>query len=180
MCNIEDTRAHIAEIERVLAGVQKRQEEILKTIQLLERQDSSTLGEVASILREQARNNLETSKLLNDLSAELTGLSFEVHELKRWQRVVSGSTADWISEHRAEQSKMAFRALRDGFNEGELLTLIMELGINQADVAGDSVSEKALWLVEYCRRMGMFWNLVKQGKKARPTALWPVETASWN
>lgn len=179
MCNIDEARAHIAEIDKVLDALQKRQNEILQTIERLDRQDSSALSEISSILRDQAKNNLETSKLLNNLSAEVTGLAFEIGELKRWQKVVSGSTADWISEHRAEQSKMAFRALRDGFDENELLTLVMELGINQADVSGDSVSEKALWLVEFCRRNGMFWNLVKEGRKARPTSLWPTDTSSF-
>lgn len=179
MCNIEDIATRIAEIEKVLAGVEQRQKDILRAIPQLEKQESATIGDVAVILRAQAKNNLETSKLLNDLSTELTGLSFEVQELKRWKQVMSGSTADWISEHRAEQSKMAFRAIRDGFNENELLTLVMELGINQADVSGDSVSEKALWLVEYCRRTGIFWTLIREGKKLRPMALWPVETASF-
>lgn len=174
---MEETTKTLGEIDRVLAEIKTRQDKILDTIRRLDKTDNETIGEVAALLREQARNNLETSKLLNDLSSEVAGLAFRIEELESWKRLVSGNKSiDWIAENRAEQSRMCYRAIKDGFNDVEFMELIMNLSISQSDVAGESISEKAIWLVEYSRRNGSFWKLVNEIRAMRPHALLPVDT----
>jgi hypothetical protein len=174
---MDETKTKLGEIERHLEQTAQRQIEILKTISRLDKQNSETLSDVALVLREQARNNLDTSRLLNDLSSEVAGLAFEIEELKSWRRLTTGGHSyDWISESRAEQSRMAYRALKDSFNETELREIIMNLSIDPAEITGGSLAEMAMWLVEHCRRNGKFWNLVKEGRVARPMGLWPVST----
>jgi hypothetical protein len=176
---MEDTKRQLGEIDRALLEIEQRQKSILATLQRLDRQDGETLDDVASILREQARNNLETSRLLNDLSTEVAGLSFRVSELEHWRRLfTSVKEVDWISEQRTEQSRLCYKAIKDGFNDAEFAEFIMNIPVDPADVSGDSISEKALWLVEYTRRKGNFWKMVSEGRKLRPHALWPVSTGS--
>jgi len=177
MCNMEEIRAHLGDIDRAIKKIEQWQHETDDTLSKLDRADIDLIKDLTGVLRGQATNNLEYGKLLNELSASVAAMAFEIAELKRWQQIVSGKNPTNLAiERRAEQSKMLYRAIREGFNDAEFMELCLEVGIDFSVVSGSSVSEKAMWLVDHARRSGQFWKVANEVRAMRPNALVPVDT----
>lgn len=179
MC-MDDVKRLIGEVEVIKEEISKQHEittRLEAEINRIVKSENDILNDVAMLLREQARNNIETSRLLSDLANESATQAFEIEELKAWKTTMSGGDArNWVASHRANQLRMAYVGIKDSFNENELFELVMDLGIPMSEVTGDSVAEKAMWLVEYSRNHGSFWKLIKICKELRPMSLWPTET----
>lgn len=179
MC-MDDVKRLIGEVEVIKEEISKQHRittQLEAEIDRIAKSENDILNDVAMLLREQARNNIETSRLLNELANESATQAFEIEELKAWKTSVTGHDArNWVASHRANQLRMAYVGIKDSFNENEIYELVLELGIPMSDVQGDSGAERAMWLVEYTRSHGLFWQLVRICKNSRPLGLWPTET----
>lgn len=177
---MEDVKRLIGEVEVIKEEISKQHKittQLEAEIDRIAKSENDILNDVAMLLREQARNNIETSRLLNELANESATQAFEIEELKQWKTSVSGhDTRNWVASYRANQLRMVYIGIKDGFNENEIYELVLELGIPMSDVQGDSGAERAMWLVEYTRSHGLFWKLVNLCREARPFGLWPTET----
>lgn len=64
-------------------------------------------------------------------------------------------------------------SLVSSFNDGELSNLCFEIGINDGSIPGNTIEEKSVQLIKYCKRHGHLKILLDRCKELRPNALWP-------
>ncbi len=63
--------------------------------------------------------------------------------------------------------------IRRHFNESELNSLMMTLGINYEEIIADSHTERVREFVSYCERRNMIDALILICQSERPLAQWP-------
>lgn len=66
-----------------------------------------------------------------------------------------------------------YKLIAARFNVDELADLGMSIGIQNEDIAGETITARALELVQYAQRHGMLSELIAACRKARPKTAWP-------
>jgi hypothetical protein len=64
--------------------------------------------------------------------------------------------------------------LSASFNKSELNTLISKLGVNQDDISGQTIGEKASQLIRYLNQRNTIADLIEVCKNDRPNIVWPI------
>ncbi len=68
--------------------------------------------------------------------------------------------------------------LASSFSPGELEILCFDLNIPSGDIPGPEQSNKAIQIISYCQRHGLFLNLITYCSEARPHLQWRQEIQS--